>query len=602
MRTLKKILYILTPAERKRAALLLIMILIMAFLDMLGVASIMPFIGVLSNPDFIKTNSFLNNFFIISNSFGIQTEQQFVFFLGISVFILLVFSLGFKALTIYAQIRFSAMREFTIGKRLMEHFLNQPYGWFLNRHSADIGKTILSEVSLIVSHGIKPIMNLITYTTITVMIVILLITIDPKLSIIVGLTLSFAYGVIYKFSRSFLKRIGNERMKANEERFKIITEAFGAAKEIKVGGFEKVYVDRFSDPAKISAQRAASSQLVSNLPKFFLEAVAFGGMVLVVLYLMSRSGTFIDALPIISLYAFAGYRLMPAIQQIYVSLSQLRYIGSSLDALYEDLQNALPNNKTKNIIPFDLKQNILISDISYSYPNSKRSAVSNINLEIKAKTTVGFVGSTGSGKTTIIDIILGLFEPQKGALKVDKIIINKQNLRSWQSCIGYVPQQIFLADDTVAANIAFGIENKNIDYEAVERASKIANLHKFVVNELPLKYDTTIGERGVRLSGGQRQRIGIARALYHNPKVLILDEATSALDNLTEQAVMEAVHNLSKEVTIILIAHRLSSVKKCDNIFLLENGQLKEQGTFEELAKVSDHFKIISSKKFNKNA
>ena len=597
MKNLKKIIYILTPHERKSAIMLLGMILVMAFLDMLGVASIMPFIAVLANPDIIETNAILNKVFKGTSIIGIETDQQFIFILGIFVFVLLVFSLAFKALTIYAQIRFSAMREYSIGKRLVSGFLNQPYSWFLNRHSADIGKTILSEVSLVISHGIKPIMNLITYSAITIMLIILLILVDPKLSIIVGFTLGSAYGIVYKFSRNFLKRIGNERMKANEERFTIITEAFGAAKEIKIGGLEQVYTKRFSGPAKLSAQHAASAQLVSNLPRFFLEAIAFGGMVLMVLYLMSRSGTFVEALPIISLYAFAGYRLMPAIQQIYVSLSSLRYIGSSLDALYEDLINIQSLNLNQDHLPLSLKNDISLNHIHYNYPNSSRTVLKNIKLSITARTTVGLVGATGSGKTTLVDIILGLFEAQQGTLEVDGQVINKHNIRSWQSSIGYVPQQIFLADDTVAANIAFGTDYKDIDQEAVEKASKIANLHEFVINELPLQYKTTIGERGVRLSGGQRQRIGIARALYHNPQVLILDEATSALDNLTEQAVMEAVHNLGGNITIILIAHRLSTVKKCDTIFLLEKGELKEQGTFEELAKVSDHFRTTVSKK-----
>ena len=594
MKILKKILYILTPYERKLALMLLVMILLMAFLDMLGVASIMPFIAVLANPDIIETNEILNKVFKTSSMIGVETEQQFIFILGIFVFLLLVFSLAFKAFTIYSQIRFSAMREYSIGKRLVSGFLNQPYSWFLNRHSADIGKTVLSEVSLVISHGIKPIMNLITYSAITIMLIILLILVDPKLSLIVGFILGSAYGVIYKFTRSFLKRIGNERMKANEERFTIITEAFGAAKEIKIGGLEQVYTKRFSGPAKLSAQHAASSQLVSNLPRFFLEAIAFGGLVLMVLYLMSRSGTFIEALPIISLYAFAGYRLMPAIQQIYVSLTQLRYIGGSLDALYEDLIN-LQSIKQNNDYPsLSLKKNISLNDVHYNYPNSSRTALKNIKISISARTTVGLVGATGSGKTTLVDIILGLFEAQQGTLEVDGQVISKHNIRSWQSSIGYVPQQIFLADDTVAANIAFGIDYKEIDHEAVENAAKIANLHEFVINELPFKYNTTIGERGVRLSGGQRQRIGIARALYHSPQVLILDEATSALDNLTEQAVMDAVHNIGKNITIILIAHRLSTVKKCDTIFLLEKGELKSQGTFEELAKVSEHFRTTA--------
>jgi len=207
---------------------------------------------------------------------------------------------------------------------------------------------------------------------------------------------------------------------------------------------------------------------------------------------------------------------------------------------------------------------------------------------------VGFVGSTGSGKTTTVDIILGLLEPQKGSLSVDGQTITALNRRQWQRAIGYVPQHIYLADDSVAANIAFGVNVREIDQQALERAAKIANLHDFVVNDLPQGYATTVGERGVRLSGGQRQRIGIARALYHSPRVLILDEATSALDNLTEQAVMEAVHNLGHEITIILIAHRLSTVRQCDQVYLLERGELKASGTYEELKKHSNHFKQLS--------
>ena len=251
-----------------------------------------------------------------------------------------------------------------------------------------------------------------------------------------------------------------------------------------------------------------------------------------------------------------------------------------------------------NLSKINLNNSIKLSDINFSYGNNDQKVLKDINLKITAFSKVAFVGATGSGKTTIVDLILGLLIPKNGGtLSVDKSVITENNKRSWQRKIGYVPQQIYLADDTVAANIAFGKDPKDIDQERIEKVSKIANLHNFVVNELPIKYQTTIGERGVRLSGGQRQRIGIARALYHNPQVLILDEATSALDNLTEQAVMEAVHNLGGNITIILIAHRLSTVKKCDTIFLLEKGELKKQGTFEELAKVSDHFRTTVSKK-----
>ena len=232
-----------------------------------------------------------------------------------------------------------------------------------------------------------------------------------------------------------------------------------------------------------------------------------------------------------------------------------------------------------------LNKAITLNNINYNYPNTSRTTLKNINLTIPAQKTVGFVGETGCGKSTTVDIILGLLKPQKGTLEIDGTIITKNNVRSWQSSIGYVPQHIFLSDDTIAANIAFGIESKDINYQSVEKSSKIADLHQYVVNELPNQYQTVIGERGVRLSGGQRQRIGIARALYHNPKVLILDEATSALDNQTEKAVMDAVNNLSNDITIILIAHRLNTVKNCDIIFKLDKGKLINQGTFEKVIK-----------------
>ena len=275
--------------------------------------------------------------------------------------------------------------------------------------------------------------------------------------------------------------------------------------------------------------------------------------------------------------------MLPALQQIYGSFTQLAFVGPSVNKLYEDLKNLKPINTNQDQGVLPLNKKISLKNIYYNYPNTSQVALEGINISISAKSIVGIIGPTGSGKTTTVDIILGLLEAQKGTLEVDEKIITKQNSRSWQRSIGYVPQHIYLFDDTVAANIAFGVEPKDIDQEAVEKACRVANLHNFITDELPKKYQTITGERGIRLSGGQRQRIGIARALYHNPKVLILDEATSALDNKTEKAVMDAVNNLNKEITIILITHRLNTVKNCDVIFKLEKGQLVGQGTYEEL-------------------
>ena len=587
MQTLKKLLFLLTPYERKRAGLLLIMMLIMALLDVIGVASILPFMAVLADPSIIETNSILKKLFQAFNILGVQTNLQFIFALGALVFVVLITSLTFKALTTYAQMRFVLMREYSISKRLMQGYLHQHYSWFLGRNSADLGKSILSEVSQVVGSGIRPFLDLIAQVMVATAIIILLIIFDPKLALIVGFMLGGAYGLFFTIVRRYLNRIGKERLESNFLRFKSINEAFGASKEIKVGGFEKTYVQKFSSAAKNTAQTQASAGLVNLLPRYFLEALAFGGILLILLYKMYQTNNFSNSLPIISLYVYAGYRLMPAAQQIYLSFAKLAFVGPSLDNLNEDIKNLKLFNKNQDQGILSLNKTITLKNIYYNYPNASRTALKDINLSIPAKSTVGLIGVTGSGKTTIVDIILGLLEAQKGTLEIDGQIITGKNSRSWQRSIGYVPQHIYLADETVAANIAFGVEPKNINKESVEKASKIANLHEFVIEELPKQYETIIGERGVRLSGGQRQRIGIARALYHNPKVLVLDEATSALDNQTEKAVMDAINNLNKDMTTILIAHRLNTVKNCDTIFQLENGKLIRQGTPDKLLNVT---------------
>jgi len=583
MQIFKKLLFLLSPNERKRAILLLIMIVIMALLDAIGIASILPFIAVLTNPSLIETNIFLNTMYQASIRFGVETNQEFLFFLGVLVFLILIISLTFKAFSTYIQIRFVYMKEYSIGKRLVEGYLHQPYRWFLSRNSSDLGKTILSEVSQVISYGIKPLMELIAKSILAIVIIILLIIVDPKLILIVGLSISFAYLAIFYFIRNLLNRSGKERLKSNQLRFIAVSEAFGAIKEVKVRGLEKVYIQSFSNSSQNYARTIALSQVVAQLPRFILESITFGGILLIILYKMIQSGNFNNSLPVISLYVFAGYRLMPALQQIYNSLTQLTFVGPSIDKLHSDLKNLKPLNINHDEDVLTFNKEINLHHIHYNYPNTSRTALKDINLTIPLKSTVGLVGSTGCGKTTTIDIILGLLEPQKGTLEVDGKVITEQNSRAWQRSIGYVPQHIYLSDDTVMANIAFGVEPKDINHDMIKKVSKIANLHQFVTDELPKQYQTTIGERGVRLSGGQRQRIGIARALYHNPKVLVLDEATSALDHQTEQEVMKAINNLNKKITIILIAHRLNTVKNCDIIYKLDKGQLIAQGTYNEL-------------------
>jgi ABC-type bacteriocin/lantibiotic exporter with double-glycine peptidase domain len=586
MINLRKLLTLLSEDERKKAFFLIFFILFSAILDVIGIASVLPIIALLSNPNLVESNVLINKIYIF---FNMNDHQVFLFYLALFFFIFFLISIGVKTLSIYFQLRFSLMCEYSIGKRLLKTYLYQSYSWFLDRHSSDLARNILSTVSQVVNQAMVPIFNFISQSMVTFFIIMLLIFIDFKLTLIVSFSLGIFYGVTYTLFSNKLNRKGSERTKNDQERYTALSNAFGSIKETKLGNLENFFITNFSIPAKNFSKNQSSVLIIGQLPKYFFEAIAFGGLLLIILYLMRQSDNFNAILPILSLYAFAGYRLMPALQQLYIALASLRFANASIDSVYKDLLARYHANTIKEKL--DFKKQISLNNITYHYPKSSQINLNNISIKIPAKSTVGIVGVTGSGKTTLVDIILGLLEPQGGTLVIDNTIINKKNLTLWQNNIGYVPQQIFLTDQSISSNIAFGVDPELIDHEVVKSVSKVANLHNFVINELSEKYDTIIGERGIRLSGGQRQRIGIARALYHNPSVLVLDEATNALDNSTEKAVMDAVYNLSRKITIILIAHRLDTVQKCDQVFLLDQGKIIANGLYDELIKSNKKFK-----------
>lgn len=597
MSKFNKLVRLLTPKDRKIAILLMAMVLIMAILETLGLISILPFMAVLANPEIVETNTYLKKIFELSKNLGVENQRHFLFILGVFVFLMLVISLSFKALTVYVQVLFNALCRYNLERRMIEGYLNQPYSWFLSRNSSDLGRNILDEVGTVISTGVGPMMDLISRIVVSATIITLLIIVDPMLTLVVSLTLGLVYALIYFLSNNFIKNLGQSRLNANKKKFKAISEAFGAIKEIKIGGIENIYINRYSKPARKVTKNQASFSVLTLLPRYALEIVAFGGIILLVLYLMAKTNNFVNAVPIIALYVYAGYRLMPLLQGIYNSAAQLQFVGPALDSLHSELSKFEKSNVDTSKNNINLMRNISLKNISFQYPNSSKIILNDINLNISAQTSIGIVGVTGSGKTTIVDIILGLLEAQKGNLKIDDQVIDKDNIRAWQRSIGYVPQHIYLADDTIAANIAFGENPKLINHEAVERAAKIACIHEFITNELPLKYMTEVGERGIRLSGGQLQRIGIARALYRAPQILILDEPTSALDNLTEQAIMESLNKMRSDLTIIMITHRIDTVKKLDNIIFIEKGKIKGQGTYNEL--INKNINLIGKKEKN---
>ncbi|MBU6367333.1 MAG: ABC transporter ATP-binding protein/permease [Gemmatimonadetes bacterium] len=591
----RQLLDLMDAYDRRRATIVMLLTLVMALLDVVGVASIMPFMAVVADAKVVETNGMVSRAY---HALGFTDPQRFLMALGIVVFVTLVASQVLKALGAYAQLRFALMREASLSERLMAGYLRQPYQWFLHRHSADLGNTIIGEVSQVVYGALMPMMVVIAQGIVLVALLALLVAVNVRLAVTAGAVLALAYGLVYALTSRRLGRMGVVRLEANSARVRTISEAFSGVKEIKVGGHEAAYLDGYRHWSRRFGGVQATMQTVTQLPRFALEAVAFGGMVLVVLILMAGSGELSSVLPVIALYAFAGYRLMPAAQQLYASVATLRSAAPVLAKLHGEMM-ALPRmpaaGNPSDTEPLPVRTAIVLDHVTYRYPGAPQPALRELCLRIPARQTVGLVGSSGSGKTTTVDVVLGLLEPEAGTLSVDGAPVTAALVRRWQRTIGYVPQQIYLADDTVAANIALGIPRDRIDRAAVERAARVANLHDFVATQLPQGYDTRVGERGVRLSGGQRQRIGIARALYHRPQVLILDEATSALDNLTEQAVMEAVYNLGGEITVIMIAHRLSTVRGATRIFQLHEGQVVAEGTFDELLAASETFRAMAA-------
>jgi ABC-type multidrug transport system fused ATPase/permease subunit len=594
--TYRKLLDLLSPRERRHFYVLLVMIVLMGIFQMLTVASILPLMFVLQHPPVVETNATLSR---IYTGLGFTSHKGFMLALASGVFFLVIFGMVFKAVTAYATYRFSLMRSYTISSRMLAGYLSQPYTWFLGRHSAALGAAVLGDVQKVVSAALLPAMKFITGLATALALIALLLMVRPGVALVSAGVIGGVYALLYAGVRRRVNRMGKERHRHNEQRFRIVGEAFGGLKDVKLLGLESYFVERFRGPARRVAEVDAADQSLREVPRYVIEGVAFGGLVGFILYLLiTGDGSFGSVIPILSLFAFTAIRLFPALQQVYSSLGQMRFASGTLDKLHQDfvaMAHGTPiQPPPEKRAALHLTERLALEDVHYAYPLAERPAVRGMSLAIPARSTVGIVGGTGAGKTTAVDIMLGLLVPDGGTLSVDGVPITPETMSAWQRSIGYVPQQIFLADDTVAANIAFGLAAADIDQAAVERAARIAELHDFVMRELPDGYATRVGERGVRLSGGQRQRIGIARALYHDPDVLILDEATSALDNLTERAVIDAVHNLGRAKTIVMIAHRLSTVRECDTIFMLEGGRVVAEGSYDDLIASNRQFRALA--------
>lgn len=575
--TIVQSLALVTKERRRQFCYLLVAITVMALLEAASIISILPFMAVLANPDLVQSNEYLSSAY---RFIGAGSVDQFLLFLGGMSLAALVLVNTCSALTTWSIFRFNNLCGHDLSRRLLGLYLGQPYVFFLNRNSAELTKNIMVEVDRVVVGVIAPSMQVIAKSVVVASICAILFVVNPMLSLLLVMSFGFAYLIVYLIGRRRLRTSGRSSVAQGETRFRVASEAFGGIKELKVLRREQEYLRVYENPSLKFAQNVANSQAISHLPKYALETLAFGGVLIALLYLLVRGHELETILPTMSLIAFAGYRLAPAMQQIFHGLTTIRFHRAALDVLNADIHSVTDHSRIlkSDDVPvtasMSFNDKVSLQGVSFSYPGSRLSHLQNVSLEIRKNTFIGIVGETGSGKSTLVDLVLGLVEPDRGAILVDGTKLDRTNIDRWQRSIGYVPQSIFLADDTVARNIAFGVSDSEIDRAQVERVARIAQLHEFIVSNLEDGYDTVVGERGTRLSGGERQRLGIARALYHDPQLLVLDEATSALDIATQEKVVREILCLRNRKTIIMIAHRLSTLALCDSMYRLEQGSV----------------------------
>lgn len=589
---LRKIYLLLSPAERKRSLLLLLQMMLSSTINIFGIALIFPFMSLVLDPNYLYKQK---TFALIYKTLNFNTQHDFLIFLGIFIFIFIVVGNVVTIFNIWSISNFSLSRNYSFSKKLFTNYLQQPYAFFLDKNSTNLTKNILVEVNMIVQNILLSSIRVLDQSIYSILILFLLLFVNPWMSLFVLIGLGGVYAAIYFGIRKKLSSISRKTVSARTMLFKIVSEGFGGIKDIKLLKLEDNIVANYSGHAKVFAKQAASSNFIAQVPRYALETVAFGGVIIAIVCLLAINFNISGIVPILSLYVFAGYRLMPSLQQVFASTTAIKTNKGSLDNIFEDL--ARPSVKYEhNSQQLPFRKNLLLQNIIFGYSGSPKPVINGLSLEIKPNTTVAFVGHTGAGKSTIVDIMLGLLSPQTGNLILDDVILDDEKIKIWQNSLGYVPQNIYLTDDTISRNIAFGLADQEIDVDAVLQAAKIACLNEFIENELPNKYNTVIGERGIKLSGGQVQRIGIARALYRDPQVLVFDEATSALDNVTENVIIQAVKNLAHKKTIIMIAHRLSTVKECDKIFFMKNGTIVDIGTYVELLNRNRDFNKMAKK------
>ncbi|PRY67362.1 ABC transporter ATP-binding protein [Halomonas ventosae] len=598
LKDLRELYSLLNRQQRRRLMTLQVLVIFMAFAELASVVAIGPFMAVVGDMSRLQGEGVLAQAFQWS---GVDSPRVFLTLLGIMVLIVLLVSALISIYTTWRLSLYSAQIGAELASRLYGYYLHQPWLFHAGVNTSRLMNKVAREVQRTTTKVIHPLMQL-NARVITVSVIILAVLVYNPLVAITGvLIFGSAYILLYKTVRRFLVSNGRRVSRAQASQFRLMSEGFGGIKDLLLLHRQEHFTSRFDKASNSVARGQGITQGLSDAPRYAIELVAFAAVILLVLHLLNHyQGNLGAILPALSIYALAGFKLMPAFQKIYVSVSRIRGNLAAYDSIRGDLlasrdaEPAMAGPRDRHVVPMVPRHTIALDEVVFDYPGEQQSALNGLSLSIPANRMVGLVGASGSGKSTAVDLLLGLIEQQRGSVVIDGVPLTRDNLENWQASVGFVPQQIFLADASILENVGFGLAREAIDDGWAMEALRLAQLDELVA-QMPEGVETRIGERGVRLSGGQRQRIGIARALYQQASVLVFDEATSALDGITESRVMNDIQRLAGQRTIVLVAHRLTTVKECDIIYMLEAGKVTDSGTYEELADRNLTFQMMAN-------
>ena len=585
----------LSERERRLALLVLLVSLIGAGAQVAMIGAVMPFLSFIADPNSLDQNGLVSSLY---EHFGFVSRYSFAFALGLGCIGVILLSNFVLMVRGYMIARFTVMRVHALSTRLLKSYLRKPYEHFLGRNSSDIGKRILSETNEISVSFLQPAAELIASSISAVFILTFLLYLEPLGTLIgAGIVLTF-YLTVHRFSGRYIKRLGEARAASNARRFRMINEIFGGIKDLKIHQKEEVYARSFETSSSEMMKANWKSRIATDTPQYLVQAFFLSGVIMACLLMIDVDLFNTDGnaggqlIPMLGVFAFAGQRLVPELQKIYAASSKMTFGAAALQNVHEDMDRKPPAPRPiAQPIPF--QQNLELRGLSYHYPDAK-AGISDLSTTIAKGARIGIVGGTGAGKTTLVDLILGLLQPKSGLMAVDgKPLDTPDALDGWRQRVAYVPQSIFLTDASFAENIAFGTPFSSIDMDKVVACAKIAQIHDFIMTKTPAGYASMTGERGTMLSGGQRQRIGIARALYRDADLIVLDEATSALDSATERDVMVAIDALPRSLTLIMIAHRLDTLRGCDKLLVMSDGKIVEEGSWEALVQQGGLFSTM---------